>query len=235
MSRAAIFSFCFADIPFVLSAWKHEAKHHEKPLILAASQKLRSRIIDLAFDNEVLMDYHSVVCDLSSSRNLASFSKIYLFTLGTLPICRIVLKALSAKVPVYYKDCYFSLLYYDYRLINPFFHILSGYRSALCSPIEVLKQLLRQIRHDPFRRKLYFSGDSHCWLSKSIVYNLCVCSLDPLRLRLKVTIPPKALIFTLNSTENNVPINWNFFQASGFNLYYKHHQLKSSDYSCYPK
>ena len=59
-------------------------------------------------------------------------------------------------------------------------------------------------------------------------------NITPITFSPVISLPPKSLLFTLNSTENKIPIDWSFFKALNYNLYYKPHPLSTSDYSHYP-
>ena len=165
---------------------------------------------------------------------LANASSLYLFTMGSVEILRLISYAIDNNIRVLYRDCYFPSKYQHLRLIDPLSHLFSPYRSSFCPSRIVLKQAIRQLLTDPFRTTMYFSGDSHCWPTNELYDKLEYFELSPLALTTLFDCPSRSLLFTLNSTQNNIPIDWDYFYSSGYSLFYKPHPVPCSDYAFYP-
>ena len=230
----AIFSFCFADIPYVLAAWQKLSQSSQAPIIIYSSEALLGKILFLNEAEQLQIPASSFIHFTRSALDSHKYECFYLFTMGTVEIINMILFATSNGIKVFYRDCYFPSQYQRMRLIDPLAHFLSPYRSSLCPSKTVLKQAVRQLIADPLRRTMYFSGDAHCWPTQSLFAKLDQISLNPLRLTTLLDFPSHSLLFTLNSTENSIPIDWDYFKLLGYSLFHKPHPLPSSDYAFYP-
>ena len=231
---SSIFSFCFADIAFALSAWQKLTSINEKAVIFCYSQALYDRILLINGDLAAQIPKGCIRLLHDFQLAIEECDTIYLFTLGTLEIVKLISLSVSLDIKVCYTDCYFDSVHHSLRLINPLLHLFSSHRSALCPASDVLKQVVRQLLYDPLRQSMYFSGDSHCWPSKRLYKKLTYANVVPIKFPTVFNFPPASLLFTLNSTENEIPIDWSYFKESGFSLFYKPHPIPSSDYACYP-
>lgn len=234
MPSTLILSFCYADIPYVLSTWQQLSRDISDVQIICVNQGLLDRILQISQAESLDINSNSAFVSHDPASIVDLCSQLYLFTMGSLDIANVVLYCLHNGITVFYQDCYFDLDNYSTRLINPFWHLLSKYRASFCSPMTVVKQIFRQIWYDPLKRSVIFSGDSHCWIIPSIVARLPFPNVTPMRFTSKLSMPPNSLLFTLNSTENQLSIDWEFFKSSGYALYYKPHPLTASDYNRYP-
>ena len=232
--KPAIFTFCFADIPYVLSAWQNCTRNNEIPIIFYQSKAHFDRICMISNAQNLQIPPSNLIQLNELESSLRYYHSIYLFTLGTSEIVNIILIAFRYNINVFYHDCYFEAEHQPLRLVNPLRHFFSRYRSTFCPPYICLKQVLCQLLYDPLRRNMYFSGDSHCWPTERLFKRLSQISISPLKLTPLFSLPPKSLLFTLNCTENDIAIDWNYFKATGYSLYYKPHPSPSNDYSCYP-
>jgi hypothetical protein len=234
MPSSLILSFCYADIPYVLSVWQDLLPTDSNVKIICATKGLFNRLSLLLQSDFLDLDVNSVSVSSDPLLLVDSFSHVYLFTLGSRKIADLILKSQRLGKEVFYQDCYFSLDNYSLRLINPLRYLFSGRRSSICSTSLAFKQILRQLWYDPLRRSMIFSGDSHCWLRPDVVASLSSPNITPVKFSAKLFMPSKSLLFALNSTQNSLSIDWDFFRMLGYKLYYKPHPLPTSDYSFYP-
>ena len=180
------------------------------------------------------LDSSHIIVTSDALSIVSSYDNIYLFTMGSKQIFDIVIKCQSLGKEVFYQDCYFSLEHYSKRFVNPLLYLFPKYRSHFCPPLVAIKQILKQLWFDPFQKSIIFSADSHCWPVFSIISSLSFPNIQPFRLTPVLSMPSKSLLFTLNSCDNKLPIDWDLFKSSGYDLYYKPHPLPSSDYAHYP-
>lgn len=229
-----IYCFCPADIPFVAATWLSLQKSNAVASIVFANEKLYDLLTHSIFESSAFKPPSSPYFFNTYHLHTNHCESVYLFTLGTLEICNLVLFYIRCSIPVYYRDCYIKHSNYPLRLVSPLHILLSRYPRIYCTRTLLIRQILYQIFRDPFRTSLFFAADSHCWLSLRYFNKLIPLSMAPLPFSKYFHVPPNSLVFTLSSTENNILINWQFFQSLPYQLYFKPHPYASSDYHNYP-
>ena len=233
-----ILSLCNADIFMAHATWVLLREKDKNCMIVTDKINTKNVILRTAYeDNNSSPGFDDIKFTKRPFTIPDDIESAYLFTLGTLPISRFVLKCIELQVPIFYNNSYACFCEYRSRLAHPLPYMLKYRSSALCIPNKVLAQLARQMRYDPFYRKLFFSADLHCWLREHVLHKLNSFAIEPSIISKRYDVPEKTLVFVLGGTERpewGVNIDWEVFIESSFNLTYKPHPLRTSCYDNYP-
>lgn len=220
-----IISACSADIPYVTAQMDKLQACGRQTMIVASSHTIIKNLSSSEFTQLNKISKHDIVFAQSFEKiSLSGICALYIFTLGTLDLSKLVLRCLASMIPVYYQDCYFSRKEYDLRLIDPFCKLFDQSATEYCcTKPQLLMQILRQLRHDPLRLNYFFSGDSHCWLKRSIVDRLHDNNTQKAIYKKKILMPANSILFALSSRNASCDMPWQIFIDLGYSLFCKQH------------
>lgn len=240
-SKLLILSLCHHDVPYVVYYYRILLSRGVD-VSIGTDDPVRRHSLQQLFISEIkppgrqpLISY-----DPSIQTLFGIHENVLVFTLGTYEICNVIVQSLARESQILYIDCYFCDIQqvYHHRLVDPFAALFTHHCGhQLSSRFQLIKQLIKQLIYDPCRKTYYFSADSHCWLTKPTLARLRIepSSIDYTSFRKTHLVPPKSLIFVLGVHDVLPPsIDWSFWLASGFNLYFKPHPNPSMSYRYYP-
>ena len=241
--KLLILSLCHHDVPFAIYYY-HVYVELGYDVDIGTDVITRCRALNRLFSGQSLfslnhlptIQLNSDICSLTSG-----YHKVLIFTLGTYEICKAVHKALANKSQILYIDCYFKEidLLYEHRLVDPVKSLVSSIsKPQLSSRIQLIKQIIKQLLYDPFKKTYYFSADSHCWFtprSLSLLHITKQNHIDYSSFKKTHVSPAKSIIFVFGVYDNlPISVDWPFWLASGFELYYKPHPNPAMSYQMYP-
>ena len=230
-----IISGCPADIPYVAAQYKKLIREGKKVEIIATSASQVNMILKARFVNAIEVKKDSIRLSKLSDMETTNIENMYIFTLGTLELARITLRARERGIRVYYKDCYFDRSKYGLRLISPIKEIWRKKKSEYnASRIRQIKQLIKQLRYDPFKRKIIFSGDTHCWIRTEIIEELHHNEIERLEYRKEIWLPDKSIVFAFSKRNRDNLVPWEKFEDEGYTLYCKQHPREQNHFP-YPE
>lgn len=241
--KLLILSLCHHDIPFAIYYYNSYASLGYD-VYIGTNDVLRSSAIGRLFSLQSLSSLkHPPVVQLDTNIQslIRGYQKVLIFTLGTYEICKAVRHALANKSQILYVDCYFKELelLYELRLVEPVRALVSSaLKPQLSSRTQLIKQIIKQLLFDPLRKTYYFSADSHCWFTSrylALLHTESLGYIDYSTFKKTYVSPPKSVIFVFGVYDNlPVCVDWSFWLASGFDLYYKPHPNPAMSYQEYP-